>query len=195
MLQDYFAKLTEDIKQDPANQSFTARGIGPLHKASAQARLIIVGQAPGRIAEESGLYWNDLSGDRLRDWLGISREVFYDSDLLAQMPMDFYYPGKAGSGDAPPRKDFAAKWHPLLLKRMPEVKTLLLVGAYAQKYYLGSRRKNNLTETVRSYQDYLPEYFPLVHPSPLNLGWLKKNPWFTEQVIPTLRELVRQTLA
>jgi uracil-DNA glycosylase len=103
--------------------------------------------------------------------------------------MDFYYPGKAKSGDKPPRKGFAEKWHPPLLEAMPDVKTILLVGSYAQKYYLGERRKANLTETVKNFREYLPRFLPLVHPSPLNIGWLKRNPWFESEVIPVLREL------
>ncbi|NLN82902.1 MAG: uracil-DNA glycosylase family protein [Firmicutes bacterium] len=188
-------QIKKQISSDPLNAVFTQRGIDPLYKAEEEARIIIVGQAPGRIAEETGLYWNDLSGDRLREWMGIDREVFYESDLIAQVPMDFYYPGKGKSGDMPPRKGFAEKWHPLLLQEMPDVKTILLVGAYAQKYYLNKRAKLNLTETVRAYKEYLPEFFPLVHPSPLNLGWLKKNPWFELEVVPTLQEFIRDILA
>ena len=108
--------------------------------------------------------------------------------------MDFYYPGKGKSGDNPPRKGFAEKWHPRLLAAMPKVKTLLLVGAYAQKYYLGGRRKESLTETVRSFKEYLPRFFPLVHPSPLNIGWFKRNPWFEGELVPVLRDLIAKTL-
>lgn len=191
---DAFDRIREDIINDPDNSSYTSRGIEPLYKVSKEARILIVGQAPGRIAEESRLYWNDLSGDRLREWMGISREIFYESDLIGQIPMDFYYPGKGKSGDLPPRKSFAKKWHPELLKEMPKVKTILLIGTYAQDYYLGDKRKKNLTETVRNYRDYLPGYFPLVHPSPLNLRWLKKNPWFSEEVVPKLQDLMREAL-
>ncbi len=191
---DIFEKIEKDIMKDPDNMSFTERGIRPLYKVSRDSKIILVGQAPGRIAEETGLYWNDLSGDRLRDWMGISREIFYDSDLIAQMPMDFYYPGKAKSGDAPPRKGFAEKWHPLLLDEMPNIKAIILVGAYAQKYYLGESTKKTLTETVKSFEEFLPTHFPLVHPSPLNLGWLKKNSWFEEDVLPVLKEFIKETL-
>lgn len=191
---DTLARIKKDIIADPMNSAYTDRGIEPLYNVSRAARIIIVGQAPGRVAEETQLFWNDLSGDRLRDWMGISREVFYETSLIAQLPMDFYFPGKAKSGDAPPRKGFAEKWHPLLLSEMPKARTILLVGSYAQKHYLGSRRKKSLTETVRSYKEYLPEYFPLVHPSPLNLGWIKYNPWFMDEVIPALRQLIDKTL-
>jgi uracil-DNA glycosylase len=187
-------KIRHEIMMDPMNSSFTEKGILPLFKASREARMVIVGQAPGRKAEASGVFWNDLSGDRLREWLGISREVFYSTDRIAHLPMDFYYPGKAKSGDLPPRRGFAEKWHPLLLEEMPNIETIVLIGSYAQKYYLGRNREKSLTETVRNYRRYLPEYFPLVHPSPLNLGWLKKNPWFETDVLPSLRKTVSHIL-
>jgi len=187
-------KIRHEIMMNPMNSSFTEKGILPLFKASREARMVIVGQAPGRKAEASGVFWNDLSGDRLREWLGISREVFYTTERIAHLPMDFYYPGKAKSGDLPPRRGFAEKWHPLLLEEMPNVETIVLIGSYAQKYYLGRNREKSLTETVRNYRRYLPEYFPLVHPSPLNLGWLKKNPWFETDVLPSLRDTVSHIL-
>jgi len=189
-----FDEIKQEIMADPMNEAFTKRGIPPLFKASKEARIVIVGQAPGRKAEETRLFWNDLSGDRLREWMGISREVFYSTDRIAQLPMDFYYPGKAKNGDAPPRKGFAEKWHPLLLKEMPNVETMILIGNYAQGYYLKKRREKNLTETVRNFQKYLPKYFPLVHPSPLNLGWLKQNPWFENEVLPVLKDIVARNL-
>ncbi|NLM74411.1 MAG: uracil-DNA glycosylase family protein [Clostridiaceae bacterium] len=189
-----FDKIKQEIMADPMNKSYTERGIPPLFKASEDARIVIVGQAPGVKAEATRLFWNDLSGDRLREWMGISREVFYKTDRIAHLPMDFYYPGKAGTGDAPPRKGFAEKWHPRLLEGMPNVKTIILVGNYAQKYYLNKRREKNLTETVRNFRKYLPEYFPLIHPSPLNIGWLKRNPWYENEVLPVLKEIVQRYL-
>lgn len=185
-----FEKIEREIMADPMNMKYTAREIPPLYTVSKQARIAIVGQAPGRIAEETRLVWNDASGDRLREWMGISRETFYDSGLIAQLPMDFYYPGKGKSGDAPPRKGFADKWHPRLLEAMPDLETILLVGRYAQEFYLKDRRAENLTETVRNFKDYLPEYFPLVHPSPLNQRWMKKNAWFESDVLPVLKSVV-----
>ena len=185
-----FEKIEREIMADPMNTKYTAREIPPLYTVSKQARIAIVGQAPGRIAEETRLVWNDASGDRLREWMGISRETFYDSGLIAQLPMDFYYPGKGKSGDAPPRKGIADKWHPRLLEAMPDLDTILLVGRYAQEFYLKDRRAENLTETVRNFKDYLPEYFPLVHPSPLNQRWMKKNAWFESDVLPVLKSVV-----
>jgi uracil-DNA glycosylase len=189
-----FEQIRHQIIADPMNERYTSRDIEPLFKATEDARIAIIGQAPGRKAEESQLFWNDLSGDRLREWMGISREVFYETSKIAHLPMDFYYPGKAKSGDMPPRKGFAEKWHPLILKEMPNIETIILVGGYAQKHYLGPRREKNLTETVRNHKQYLPEYLPLVHPSPLNYGWMKRNPWFEQEVLPTLRELVQSIL-
>lgn len=187
-------KIKEEIMADPMNESYTKMGIPPLFKASIDARIAIVGQAPGRKAAATQLFWNDLSGDRLREWMGISREIFYSTNRIAHLPMDFYYPGKAKTGDAPPRKGFAEKWHPRLLDEMPNIEIIILIGSYAQKYYLNKRCEKNLTETVRSFQEYLPEYFPLVHPSPLNLGWLKQNPWFENDVLPVLKEIVGKNL-
>lgn len=189
-----FEEITQEIMADPMNELYTNRAVPPLFKASKEARIAIVGQAPGRKAEETNMFWNDASGDRLRDWMGISRELFYSTDKIAHLPMDFYYPGKAKSGDVPPRKGFAEKWHSRILKEMPDLETIILIGSYAQKHYLGKRREKNLTETVRNYQQYAPEYLPLVHPSPLNYGWLKRNPWFETDVVPELRKLVEKEL-
>lgn len=190
-----FEDLKREIMADAINDSYTRKGIPPLFKVSKNARIAIVGQAPGRKAEETRLFWNDLSGDRLREWMGVSRQEFYETDRIAQLPMDFYYPGKAKQGDLPPRKGFAEKWHPRLLAEMPEIETIILIGSYAQKYYLAERREKNLTETVRNFQNYLPQYLPLVHPSPLNIGWFKRNPWFEGEVLPVLREIVRDCLS
>ena len=189
-----FEQIKNEIMSDPMNESFTKMGTAPLFKASVDARIVIVGQAPGRKAEATRLFWNDLSGDRLREWMGVSRETFYSTNCIAHLPMDFYYPGKAKTGDAPPRKGFAEKWHPRLLAEMPNIETIILIGSYAQKYYLSKRCEKSLTETVRNFQKYLPEYFPLVHPSPLNLGWLKQNPWFENDVLPALKGVVDKNL-
>lgn len=189
-----FQEIYHNIIRDDMNKEYTANDIMPLYQAQAEAKVIIIGQAPGRLAEESHMVWNDKSGDTLRDWLGISRDEFYSSSEIAHLPMDFYYPGKGKTGDVPPRKDFAKLWHPQLLALMPNVELILLIGNYAQRYYLGSKRKKNLTETVKSYQEYLPKYFPLAHPSPLNFRWLKKNPWFEQMVIPALQQKIKNVL-
>ena len=189
-----FKAIAEEIRNDPENASFTKRGIDPLFFAGADCRIMIVGQAPGRVAEESGIVWNDRSGDRLREWMGIDRDTFYNSGKLAIVPMDFYFPGTGKSGDLPPRKDFADKWHPRLLELMPDLKLTILVGSYATKRYLKLKSSASLTQVVKDYRDYLPEFFPLVHPSPRNQIWMKKNPWFDQTVIPDLQKLVAQIM-
>ena len=189
-----FKAIAEETRRDPENASFTKRGIDPLFFAGPECRIMIVGQAPGRVAEESGIVWNDRSGDRLRDWMGIDRDTFYNSGKLAIVPMDFYFPGTGKSGDLPPRKDFADKWHPRLLELMPDLKLTILVGSYATKRYLKLKSSASLTQVVKDYRGYLPEFFPLVHPSPRNQIWMKKNPWFDQTVIPDLQELVAQIM-
>ncbi len=189
-----FKAIAEEIRRDPENASFTKRGIDPLFYAGPECRIMIVGQAPGRVAEESGIVWNDRSGDRLRDWMGIDRDTFYNSGKLAIVPMDFYFPGTGKSGDLPPRKDFADKWHPRMLELMPDLKLTILVGSYATKRYLKLKSSASLTQVVKDYHDYLPDFFPLVHPSPRNQIWMKKNPWFDQTVIPDLQELVAQIM-
>ena len=182
--------IAEEIAADPDNASFTKRGIDPLFFAGPQCRIMIVGQAPGRIAEETGIVWNDRSGDRLRNWMGIDRDTFYHSGKLAIVPMDFYFPGTGKSGDLAPRKDFADKWHPRLLELMPHLDMTILVGAYATRRYLDLKSSASLTDVVRDYKHYLPTYFPLVHPSPRNQMWMKKNPWFDTDVLPDLKKRV-----
>lgn len=187
-------QIKQQIMNHPANEHYTQKGIEPLFKASPKAKLVVVGQAPGKQAQESQMVWNDKSGDRLREWMGVNRQQFYMSDKIAHLPMDFYYPGKAKTGDQPPRSNFASQWHPKLLETMPKVQTIILAGSYAQKFYLKDSMKRNLTETVKHYQDYLPHYFPLVHPSPLNFRWHRRNPWFNEEVVPHFRSLVQEIL-
>lgn len=186
-----FEAIYQAIVSDPMNAVMRTKGYAPVYTAGPRAKIVIVGQAPGSKAQASMKPWNDASGQTLRQWLGISDEQFYDPDIVALIPMDFYYPGKGSHGDLPPRKGFAEKWHPLLLALMPEVQLIILVGAYSQKYYLGTSAKANLTETVRSYKEYLPKYFPLVHSSPLNFRWRAKNPWFETEVMPDLAQIIR----
>ena len=191
---DELEAIRAEIAGDPSNAEQAALGWAPLFTASATARIVIIGQAPGRRAQASGIPWDDPSGDKLRDWLGVTAEQFYDPALIALMPMDFYYPGKGKSGDLPPRRDFAPKWHPRILARLTDVRLTVVLGAYAIRHYLGDAAKSNLTETVRSFREYGPAVIPLVHPSPLNFRWQMKNPWFDEEVIPELRRLVRGAL-
>jgi len=186
-------EITSSIIADPQNKEFTERGIFPLFSAPKTARINIVGQAPGLKAEQTRLYWNDKSGDRLRNWLGVDYDYFYNSGMFAVLPMDFYYPGKGKSGDLPPRSGFAEKWHPQILENLPNIQLTLLIGQYAQKFYL-SDNKNNVTETVKNYQKFLPHFIPLVHPSPRNQFWIERNPWFGEKVIPDLQKLVKRII-
>ena len=187
--------LYNKINRAEMNAHLRAKGFAPVYTASAKSRIVLVGQAPGRIAQETRKPWNDASGRLLRKWLGVTDEDFYNPDLFAIMPMDFYYPGKGAHGDLPPRKEFAKAWHAKLLALMPDVRLTILVGAYAQKYYLGMRAKRSLTETVKKFNNYFPEYFPIVHPSPLNFGWQKRNPWFEKEVIPVLQALVQKAIS
>ena len=188
------SQIKNAIMADPQNRTFTERGIEPLFAAPTSARINIVGQAPGVKAEQTRLYWNDKSGDRLREWLGVDREIFYHSDLFAVIPMDFYYPGKGKSGDLPPRKGFAEKWHPQILADLPNIELTILIGQYAQKYYLPENTLN-VTETVQNYAKFLPHFLPLVHPSPRNQLWLAKNPWFEQEVVPRLQQRVQEILS
>jgi uracil-DNA glycosylase len=170
-------------------------GPRPVLRASAEARLLIVSQAPGTRVHASGIPWDDASGRRLRDWLQLDETTFYDETRVAIVPMGFCYPGRAGSGDAPPRPECRATWHPRLLPRLRNIELTLSIGQYAQAYCLGPRRKSSLGETVRAWRDYLPAHLPLPHPSPRNVGWFKANPWFEAEVVPVLRERVHALLA
>jgi uracil-DNA glycosylase len=170
-------------------------GPRPVLRASAEAKLLIVSQAPGARVHATGIPWNDASGRRLRDWLQLDETTFYDERRVAIVPMGFCYPGRAGSGDAPPRPECRATWHPRLLPLLRNVELTLSIGQYAQAYCLGARRKPSLGETVRAWREYLPAHLPLPHPSPRNVGWFKANPWFEAEVVPVLRERVHALLA
>ena len=163
-------------------------GPNPIVTAVKETKIALISQAPGRAAHLSSTAWDDPSGRRLREWLGVTDEVFYNPVNFGVIPMGFCYPGKGKSGDLPPRKECTPLWHEKLLAALPNIQLFLLIGGYAQKYYLGKSRKQNLTKTVRAYQEYLPKFFPLVHPSPLNTHWLRKNDWFDKEVIPELRK-------
>lgn len=186
-------EITEKLKADERNQSYTERGISPVFQVSGDAKILIIGQAPGRKVEESGIPFNDKSGEKLMRWMGIDRDDFY-SPAIAIVPMDFYYPGKGKSGDLPPRKFIAKEYHPEILGMMPDIQLTILIGKYSMDYYLRENKKKNLTETVAAYKEYLPKYFPIVHPSPLNFRWQAKNPWFEEEVVPELQKRVREIL-
>ncbi len=171
-------------------------GPRPVVRAAESARLLIIGQAPGARVHETGIPWNDRSGDRLRDWLAVDKEVFYDENRIAILPMGLCYPGiDKNGGDAPPRPECAPLWHDPIRAWMPHIELTLVIGAYAQKRYLGKARKKTMTETVKSWRDYGPEYLPLPHPSWRNTAWLKKNPWFEADVLPVLRKQTKRLLS
>ncbi|GIX35833.1 MAG: hypothetical protein KatS3mg126_1612 [Lysobacteraceae bacterium] len=170
-------------------------GPRPVLRAAASARLLVVGQAPGVRVHHSGLPWNDSSGIRLRHWLALDREHFYDASRVAIVPMGFCYPGTGRSGDLPPRPECSKTWHPRLLPLLPHVRLTLLIGHYAQVWFLGAARRRTLTETVRAWRHYLPRFLPLPHPSPRNQLWLRTNPWFEAELVPELRKQVARALA
>jgi|SRR5690554_3932069 len=186
--------IRNDIMKDIDQIEYTKKGWLPLYAVSLNSKILIVGQAPGIKTQEKNMTWKDLSGNRLRQWLGVDETTFYDTNMFGQLPMDFYFPGKAKTGDRPPRKDFAPKWHPKILSLLKDIKLIILIGNYAQKYYLNNLAKSNLTETVKAYKLYIPKYFPLPHPSPLNVRWFKQNPWFELDVLPKLKSLVKGIL-
>lgn len=194
-MSDALDTLLADIRACRLCEAHLPLGPRPVLRASATARLLIVGQAPGTKVHASGVPWDDASGKRLRDWLQMTPEVFYDSARIAIVPMGFCYPGKAGAGDAPPRPECRATWHPRLLPLLDNVRLTLLIGQYAQAYFLRERRHATLTATVAAYADYLPQFFALPHPSPRNIGWFKANPWFERDAVPALRERMREALA
>ncbi len=194
MTNDPIERLRREITLHKSNQLQHQLGYTPLFTGSRSARIVIIGQAPGIRAQTSGKPWDDASGARLMQWLGIGEEQFRDERVIAHMPMDFYYPGKGKSGDLPPRKTFAPLWHAKLFSLMPNIELTLLIGRYAQRYYLTDYPQLSLTATVRNYQDYLPRYFPLVHPSPLNFRWLSQNKWFEAEVVPALQHRLQSIL-
>ena len=164
----------------------------PVLRPKPDARILIVGQAPSATVQATGIPWNDASGNRLRAWLGVDRTIFYEDPAIANVPMGFCYPGKGRSGDLPPRKECAPSWHRLLWQAMPRLSLVLLIGAYAQRHYLGTSR--SLTETMRAWRQVPAPFFPLPHPSPRNIGWFLANPWYESEVLPSLRAQVAERL-
>ncbi|MFH4965911.1 uracil-DNA glycosylase family protein [Gaetbulibacter sp. M235] len=186
--------LLHNIRQCTICEKNLPLGPRPIVSAHSQSKIVIVGQAPGTSVHKTGIPWNDPSGKQLRKWLGVTDEVFYDETKIALIPMGFCYPGKGDSGDLPPRPECASQWHSLLLEKMPNIELTILIGMYAQNYYLGEQAKKTLTETVKNYRTYLPNYLPLPHPSPRNRFWLTKNPWFEVEVLPKLKNRVGELM-
>ncbi len=185
-----FEALLRQVRACRACEPHLPLGPRPVLRAALSARVLIAGQAPGTKVHASGLPWNDASGERLRDWLGMDRDVFYDETRVAIIPQGFCYPGRGKNGDLPPRKECEQLWHPRLFAALPNLRVFVLAGRYAHAYHLGPRRKRTLTETVRAWRDYAPRYFPLPHPSWHNNRWLKINPWFETECVPALRAAV-----
>jgi uracil-DNA glycosylase len=188
-------KLLEEIRGCSICKAHLPLGPRPILSAHPKSKIIIIGQAPGAKVHASGVPWDDASGKELRRWLGIESEVFYDEKIFALMPMGFCYPGKGASGDMPPRPECAPQWHMKVLGNLKQAQLTILIGQYSQGYYLGESAKDSLTETVRSYKDFLPTFLPLPHPSPRNRIWQKKNPWFEKMIVPDLRKKVKQILS
>lgn len=187
-------KLLRQIKNCKECEKYLEFGVNPIVQASAKSKIVIIGQAPGKIVHETGIPWNDKSGDNLRTWMDVDKPTFYNTDLFALMPMGFCYPGKDKTGDLPPRKECAPLWHHKLLAFMPNVKLIILIGQYAQNYYLKDKVKSNLTETVKDFKLYLPTYYVLPHPSPRNNIWQAKNKWFGLKVLPELKTRIKQII-
>lgn len=185
------APLLQDIRACMHCAAHLPLGPRPVVRAKPSARLMIIGQAPGTRVHESGVPWDDRSGDRLRDWLQVTSDLFYDESKIAIMPMGFCYPGvNDKGGDLPPRPECAPLWHQRLLAELPNIELTLLIGQYAQKRYLGKTRGKTLTETVKNFATYQPNIIPLPHPSWRTTGWQKKNLWFDTELLPVLRQRI-----
>lgn len=187
-------ELIREIQNCQVCAEFLPLGPRPVVSVSPKSKILIIGQAPGTKVHASGIPWDDQSGKRLRQWLNVSDETFYNPDIFGIVPMGFCYPGKGKSGDLPPRTECAPLWHSKLFNAMSDAKLILLIGQYAQKYYLGNDMKRTLTETVQNFEAYLPRFFVLPHPSPRNGIWLRKNEWFEQSVIPHLQNQVKLIL-
>ncbi|QLE01185.1 uracil-DNA glycosylase family protein [Galbibacter sp. BG1] len=187
-------KLLKEISNCEICKDFLPLGPNPILRATVSSKILIVSQAPGQKAHLSSKDFDDPSGKRLREWLGVSEETFYNSNNIAILPMGFCYPGKGKTGDLPPRPECRPQWHHQVLHKLQSVELTILVGQYAQKTYLKQNFRKNLTETVKNYHRFLPTIFPIPHPSPTNRFWLAKNKWFESEVISVLQQRVQEVL-
>lgn len=194
MKEEKFADLLREIRACQYCASNLPLGARPILSASRSSRILIIGQAPGIRVHESGIPWDDASGRRLRGWMGINDEAFYDETKIAIVPMGFCYPGTGNSGDLPPRPECATLWHDRLLTLLKSIRLTILLGKHSQQYVLGDKKKRTLTETVAHWKSYCPGILPMPHPSPRNNRWLKKNPWFEAEAVPWLKRRVKQIL-
>ena len=192
---DKLDNLLVDIRACQICKSKLPLKPNPVLQASRKAKILIAGQAPGKRVHETGLAWNDPSGERLREWLGIDKAVFYNPEIVALVPMGFCYPGTEKSGDLPPRPECAEKWHPQIFNQMQKLELTVVIGKYAHDYHLKGRQKENLTKTVQAWEEYAPTIIPLPHPSPRNNIWLKKNPWFEKKLLPVLKKSISTIIA
>lgn len=189
-----YKKFADEVERCTLCAAHLPEGPRPVFRLHPDARILVAGQAPGIRVHRSSIPFDDPSGDRLRDWMGVDQDVFYNPQKIAIVPMGFCYPGTSKSGDLPPRPECAERWREQMLSFLPNIQTTLVIGQYAIGWHLKGRKQKSLTETVRMWRDYWPEILPLPHPSPRNNIWLKKNPWFESDVLPILRECVRTAL-
>ena len=187
--------LLESVRACRVCEAHLPLGARPVLQAGAAARILIVGQAPGAKVHASGVPWDDRSGERLRSWMGVSPDAFYDRDRVAIIPMGFCYPGRATSGDLPPRRECAPLWLDALLARMPRIELTLLIGQYAQTHFLRDKGHASVTATTKEWRAHAPGVIPLPHPSPRNVAWFKSNPWFDDELVPVLQERVREIMS
>lgn len=189
------SKLIRDIRACVACKDLLPHSPRPVVNFSSASKIIIIGQAPGVKVHRSGVPWDDASGERLRSWMRVSKEQFYDTQLFGIVPMGFCYPGKGKSGDLPPRPECAQQWMDSVLSFLKSKQHILLIGQYAQNYFLQDKMQSTLTETVKNWKEYTPEYFVLPHPSPRNNIWLKKNPWFEKETLPHFRRYIKKAMS
>ena len=182
--------LLDSVRSCRVCEAHLPLGPRPVLQAGTTARILVVGQAPGARVHASGIPWDDPSGDRLRAWTGLDKKRFYDPSQIAIIPMGYCYPGRGKGGDLPPRRECAELWLGRLLASMPHIQLTLLIGVYAQRHFLGSRRKASLTETVKAWREFEPQYVPLPHPSPRNTPWFQRNPWFDQDLLPMLKQRI-----
>jgi uracil-DNA glycosylase len=194
-MNSHLKNLLTEVRDCRLCEEHLPLGPRPVVQADSKARILIVGQAPGRKVHETGIPFNDPSGDRLREWMGIDRDFFYDAAQIALLPMGFCYPGTGKSGDLPPRPECAEAWREKLLAGLPNVQLTLVIGQYSHRYHLAGRQLKTLTETVKAWREFAPEgLLPLPHPSPRNNIWLKKNEWFEKDVLPELKDKVKKLI-
>jgi uracil-DNA glycosylase len=186
--------LLKAVRGCRACEAHLPLGPRPVLRAGKTARILVVGQAPGVRVHTTGIPWGDPSGERLRAWMGVNTDIFYDDSRIAIIPMGYCYPGRGNDGDMPPRRECASLWLDHLLAKLPQIELTLLIGQYAQRHFLASRRKPSLAETAKAWREYAPQYIPLPHPSPRNQPWFKRHAWFEEQLVPMLQSRIKTLL-